>query len=113
MVQQYNKYQSVRNSTISYTVDGNIEFVNLTSTDLISEQVPDNNINSPLVTKPMGAKNADEDPLDGGGGVDNGTVYNDSGGGPSLPVGDGTSFLIILSIIFISIKSFNKNFKIY
>lgn len=110
LLNTYNKYQSIRNSTISYTVDGSLEFVDITSTDLISNQVPDNT-NSPLASKPMGAKNADEDPLNGGGGTDNGAVYNDSGGGPSLPIGDGTSFLFFLSFIFIFIKNIKYNYK--
>lgn len=110
LLETYNKYQSVRNSTISYSVDGSMEFVDITSTDMIADQLPSNIVTPLYYSRPMGAKTAEEDPLDGGGGVDNGGVYNDSGAGvtASLPITDGSNILIGLAILFIAIKQNNK-----
>ena len=90
-----------------------MEFVDITSTDMITDQLPGGVISPLSNNRPMGAKTAEEDPLDGGSGVDNGGVYNDSGAGvtASLPIADGSNILIGLAILFIAIKYHKQNNK--
>lgn len=67
----------------------------------LSNELAYNNISKPLFAFGNGSE-GDEDPFDGGGGVDNGDYYND------VPVGDGIPFMLFLSAIFIGIKKIKK-----
>ena len=70
--------------------------INFASNNL--REITMNHVSAPFKTLGTGTQN-DEDPFNPGGGTDNPGTYND------CPVGDGTWFLLFVSLIFITYKT--------
>jgi len=59
----------------------------------LSQTLANNNVTNPKLT--LDNNLDDEDPLDPGNGIDNDSFYND------VPIGDGTIFMLLLTLVFV------------